>query len=75
MMNTFVFVQLLRIKAGGDASGNAENQGNYTYYTKGMKTKTSSSSYHRMLLFCDLSSNSGEKITLLKIAKTTEPYF
>ena len=59
--NTFAFVQLLNIKAGGDAStGKTSNQGNYTYYSKGSKTMTTSSPYHKMLLLRDLSSNSGK---------------
>ena len=69
-MRTYDFIQLLRIKAGGDASTGKATQNTYSYFNKGSKIKSTPSPYHCMLLFCDLSSDTGNTFYLVEDQKS-----
>ena len=62
---TFIFAQLLCVVACGDSTTGISGQGTYSYYTKGQTHKKAQSSYHRMMLFRDLSGN-GEVFYLIE---------
>jgi len=43
---TLLFLQVLRIVAGGDSTTGKAGQGTFSFYTKGAKQKMSQSQYH-----------------------------
>ena len=63
---TLLFLQVLRIVAGGDSTTGKAGQGTFSFYTKGAKQKMSQSHYHRMILCRDLSGNDGEVCYLIE---------
>ena len=63
---TLLFLQVLRIVAGGDSTTGKAGQGSFSFYTKGAKQKMTTSQYHRMILCRDLSGNDGEVCYLIE---------